>query len=71
MITMLFNTKESLVQNARRAMKNAEANGKVVTLKGELGSVLVYPGDNLGGLLKHLKVMELKHGIQKLQEKIA
>lgn len=70
MITILLNLKETLVANIRRAMKNADANGKIVTLKSDFGSMLVYPNDNLTKALHHLKTLELGHKIAALQAKI-
>jgi Cu/Ag efflux protein CusF len=68
-ITITTTSKETLVNAARRAMKNADANNKTVVLNHGNISSLVYPNDRMEKIISFLKLQELKLKLSLLASK--
>lgn len=61
---------ETLVQTARRAMKNADANGKPVRMSYQDIRCIVYPNDNPSKILRWYTVELIKAKIAELQGRL-
>lgn len=65
-IEITTTSKETLVNAARRAIKNADANTCTVVLHHGNESSLVYPNDRLEQVIKYLKLQELRRQFELL-----
>jgi hypothetical protein len=65
-IEITTTSKDTLVNAARRAMKNADANVCTVVLNHGNISSLVYPNDRLEQVIKYLKLQELRRQFELL-----
>jgi hypothetical protein len=68
-IDITTTSKDTLVNAARRAMKNADANVCTVVLNHGNISSLVYPNDRMEKIISFLKLQELKSKLSLLASK--
>lgn len=70
-ITIAKNTKETLLDAAKRATNQATLNNKIVIFQDGNYSCLVYPYDIIGSVIKAIKKIALMIEIANLEARIA
>jgi hypothetical protein len=70
-ITIAKNTKETLLDAAKRATNQATLNNKIVIFQDGNYSILVYPYDIMGNVIRAIKRIALMIEIANLEAKIA
>ena len=66
-IAIVANSKETIFEVARRAMKNADCNNRITEISYQGQSVLVYPNDVLEKIIKFVKRLVLIQEIARLE----
>jgi replicative superfamily II helicase len=69
-ITIQAEKKESIAMASRRAMKNADANNRIVSLVFDGGETLVYPNDQPNKVMKAVKIQQLVGKLKNLSAKV-